>query len=363
MSLCKSEILVTGLIKDLRNADLDEMIGLTAGMNQPRFRGIQLFKWIHQRGVCSFTDMTDLPMEFRERLQQEYKIEVPQIETKRESALDGTIKLLLRFSDNLMAESVIIPHEDGSEKCTVCVSSQIGCAIGCSFCATGTMGFTRNLTVSEILGQVYLANEIGRSNRQRRYVSNVVFMGMGEPFLNYDAVLKSIRILIDPNGINIGQRKIVVSTSGCIPGILKLADEGLQVVLAVSLHSASNQLRDRLVPLNRKYPLEKLAEACLYYNEKTGKRITFEYALIEGINDSPGDALQLAKYVRPLSANVNIIPLNEVSHGNLRRSSKSKIIQFMKVLSENGIECVIRKERGSDIAGACGQLCSDSTRK
>lgn len=347
------------MLKDLRNANADEMRELAVGMNQPGFRGTQLFKWIHHLRATDFEAMSNLPLEFRKKLQQEYTIQVPVIESQRQSALDGTIKLLLRFWDGLTAESVIMPHEDGSGKCTVCVSSQIGCAVGCSFCATGQMGFVRNMTVSEILSQVYLAQEIGEKNREAWHVSNVVFMGMGEPLLNYDAVLKSVRILIDPNGINIGQRRIVVSTSGYVPGIIKMAKEGLQVVLAVSLHSADNQLRDSLVPSNRKYPLEKLAAACLYYNERAGKRITFEYALIHGINDSTDAAVQLAKFVRPFSANVNIIPLNEVSHGDFRRSSKAQIMKFVKVLRDNNIEVVIRKERGSDISGACGQLRSD----
>jgi 23S rRNA (adenine2503-C2)-methyltransferase len=351
---------VTGLLKDLRSADFDEMTRVAVGMNQPRFRGAQLFKWIHQSGVTSFDSMTNLPLEFREQIQREYYIDAPLIETQRQSALDGTVKLLLRFMDGMTAESVIMPHEEGSGKCTVCVSSQIGCAIGCSFCATGRMGFSRNLTVSEILSQVYLADEMGRQHQDSWHVSNVVYMGMGEPFLNYDTVLKSLRILIDPKGINIGQRRIVVSTSGYVPGIIKMAEEGLQVVLAVSLHSADNQLRDKLVPLNRKYPLESLAEACQYFNQKTGKRITFEYALIEDVNDSTAAADQLAGFVKPLSANVNIIPVNEVSHGDFKRSSKAQIFKFVKFLKDNGVEAVIRKERGSDIAGACGQLRSDT---
>lgn len=339
------------------------MAELAVGMDQPKFRGSQLFKWIHQLKATEFDGMTDLPLDLRRKLRQKYTIQVPVIKGQLESALDGTVKLLLGFKDGLTAESVIMPHGDDSGRCTVCVSSQIGCAVGCSFCATGNMGFIRDLTVSEILSQVYLAQEMGKRDRNAWRVSNVVFMGMGEPFLNYDAVLKSVKILIDPNGSNIGQRRIVVSTSGYVPGIIKLAEEGLQTVLAISLHSADNQLRDSLVPLNRKYPLEELAEACLYYSKKAGKRITFEYALIQGINDSTAAAVKLAKFIQPLSANVNIIPLNEVSHGDFRRSSQAQIIEFIKVLGEYNVEAVIRKERGSDIAGACGQLRSDTIRK
>lgn len=347
-------------LQDLRSADLNDLTQLAVEMKQPGFRGLQLFKWIHKFGVTSFEKMTDLPMAFRERLQEQYSIQSPAVEARKQSRLDSTVKLLLRFRDGLTAESVIMPHEDGSGRCTVCVSSQIGCPVGCSFCATGKMGFSRSLTVGEILSQVYLANEMGQKSEKTWFVSNVVFMGMGEPFLNYDSVLKSVRILNDPRGINIGQRRIVISTSGYVPGIIKLSEEGLQVVLAVSLHAADNQLREKLVPLNRKYPLEQLADACQYYHEKTGKRITFEYALIAGVNDSPDSALQLAEFIKPLSANVNVIPLNEVSQVDYKRSSTAQISAFMQVLKEKGVEAVIRKERGSDISGACGQLRSDS---
>lgn len=347
-------------LQDLRSADLNDLTQLAVGMNQPGFRGLQLFKWIHKLGVTSFEEMTDLPLGFRERLGEEYFIQSPVVKARRQSKLDSTVKLLLGFRDGLTAESVVMPHEDGSGRCTVCVSSQIGCPVGCSFCATGKMGFSRSLTVGEILSQVYLANEMGQQSEKPWLVSNVVFMGMGEPFLNYDSVLKSVRILNDPQGINIGQRRIVISTSGYVPGIIKLSEEGLQVVLAVSLHAADNQLREKLVPLNRKYPLEQLAEACEYYHEKTGKRITFEYALIAGVNDSPVSALQLAEFIRPLSANVNIIPLNEVSQVDYKRSSTAQISAFMQVLRDKGVEAVIRKERGSDISGACGQLRSDT---
>jgi len=345
-------------VKDLKSGDIEDLTDLAVSMNQPKFRGVQLFQWIHKRGVTSFDSMTDLPLEFREELKRKCFVGLPCIAAQQQSAVDGTRKLLLRFSDGLTAECVIMPHEDNSGRCTVCVSSQIGCPVGCAFCATGNMGFLRNLSVSEILSQVYLANEMGRKEQEGWHVSNVVFMGMGEPFLNYNAVLKSIRILTNPEGMNIGQRRIVVSTSGYVPGIKKFAGEGIQVVLAVSLHAANNELRDKLVPLNRKYPLEEIAEACSYYNEKTGKRITFEYALISGLNDSKECAVQLAKYVRLFSANINVIPLNEVSHSEYRRSRKLQIRSFMKTLESMGVEAVIRKERGLDIAGACGQLCA-----
>lgn len=348
--------MVSGLLRDLRSGSIEDMVDLALDMDQPRFRGIQLFRWVHKSGVTSFMDMTNLPLEFRMRLREECSIQEPVIAARRQSAADGTVKLLLQLADGEKVESVIMPHEDNSGRCTVCISSQIGCPVGCVFCATGSMGFTRNLSVSEILSQVYLADKMGMNGRKRWYVSNVVFMGMGEPFLNYEAVIKSLRILIDPQGINIGQRRIVVSTAGYVPGIMKMAGEGLQAVLAVSLHAADNGLRNRLVPLNRKYPLESLAEACGYYNEKTGRRITFEYALINNLNDSTECARQLAKFAEPLSANVNLIPLNDVSHVDYRRSSNTQVAAFMKVLEDNGVEAVIRKERGSDIAGACGQL-------
>ncbi len=351
--------MMSGLTKDLRDYSLEDMVGLAVSHSQPRFRGAQLFKWVHGVGTTSYDSMTDLPQGFRDTLRKEYRIGVPAIKAGQQSALDGTTKLLLGFNDGLTAESVIMPHLDDSGRATVCVSSQIGCPIGCSFCATGEMGFSRNLTVSEILSQVYLANETGRESSPPYHVSNVVFMGMGEPFLNYETVIKSLRILTDPQGLNIGQRRIVVSTAGHVPGIRRFAQEGLQVILAVSLHSADDGLRNRLVPLNRKYPLESLLESCRYYQEKTGRRITFEYAMIEGCNDNSAAAIQLARFLKPLSANVNLIPLNPVPHREYKRSSNERVAVFLKVLGKNGVEAVIRKERGADIAGACGQLRSD----
>lgn len=351
------------LTNDLRNYDLEDLNGVAVSNGQPKFRGGQLFRWVHKVGTTSVEAMTDLPQGFRETLGQEYGIGGPRIKARQQSALDGTIKLLLEFNDGMTAESVIMPHLDDSGKATVCVSSQIGCPVGCSFCATGEMGFSRNLTVSEILSQVYLANEVGQESPEPFHVSNVVFMGMGEPFLNYEAVIKSLRILTDPQGLNIGERRLVVSTSGYVPGIRRFAEEGLQVVLAVSLHSADNGVRDGLVPLNRKYPLESLLEACCYYQEKTGRRITFEYVMIEGCNDSSAAAMQLAGFLKPLSANVNLIPLNAVSHSDYKRSSNKGIGIFFNILEKNGVEAVVRKERGSDIAGACGQLRSDTCDK
>ena len=298
--------------------------------------------------------MTDLPLEFREQLQKDCIISFPEIADTQESAIDDTVKLLLRLSDGEAVECVIMPHEDHSGKCTVCVSSQVGCPVGCTFCATGSMGFVRDLKVPEILSQVYIANKIEK--QKGGHVSNVVFMGMGEPFLNYNEVMKSLTILMDPNGLGIGQRRIVVSTAGYVPGIIRMAGEGIQAVLAVSLHAADNDLRNSLMPINRKYPLEKVSEACRYYNQETGRRITFEYALINELNDTPDCACKLAAFIKPLLANVNIIPLNNVDHFNYTRSSSARIVAFAEILKKKGIEAVVRKERGADIAGACGQL-------
>lgn len=344
------------MANDLRNANREEIEKLIAELGQPAYRAHQLFRWVHKNGVTSFSEMTDLPLQFRNQLEKAHIIgSVNEIE-RQESKLDGTVKLLLGLEDGQTIENVIMPHEDDSGKCTVCVSSQVGCPVGCTFCATGTMGFIRNLSVSEILSQVYIANAIGKQKQAGWQVSNVVFMGMGEPFLNYNEVMKSLRILIDPEGLNIGQRRIVFSTSGYVPGIIKMAQEQIQSVLAVSLHAADNELRDRLVPMNRKYPLEKIAEACGYYNRETGRRITFEYALISGVNDTSECAMKLAEFAAPLRANVNIIPLNDVANLNYTRSSNTEIAAFSRLLNKKGIEAVVRKERGSDIAGACGQL-------
>ena len=338
--------------EDLRNFDISELRQIIISMGYPEYRANQLFRWLHRVGAAAVSEMSDLPRELREQLEEHFSIFVPEINKILASRQDGTKKILFQLADREKIETVIMPGDDN--RCTVCISSQVGCPVGCTFCATGMSGFTRNLSPSEIICQVYAANRLAEEQEQHWRVTNVVFMGMGEPLINYHPVVKAIRILNDPKGLNISQRRITISTAGYVPGIFRMADEGLQVVLAVSLHAADNGTRDELVPLNRRYPLKELAAACKCYTRKTGRRITLEYALIDGVNDSKKNALALVGFAAPLKANVNVIPLNAVEGSRYRRSDRVR--EFVGLLCRNGIEAVVRRERGADIQGACGQL-------
>ena len=323
-------------------------------LGEPGFRAEQLFLWVHKHGAGSIDEMTNLSLNLREKLKGRTKIYKPRLLKKQISKRDKTTKLLIQLEDGHPVETVIMPHEIKKTKCTVCISSQVGCPVGCPFCASG-VAFERNLTTGEIISQVILANNI--ANDEGRLVTNIVFMGMGEPLLNLDAVLKAVEIFNDPLGLCISQRRIVISTSGYVPGIIRLAGEKLQIVLAVSLHSAVDIIRDTLVPLNKKYPIEQLKEACRYYNNMTGRRITIEYALINNTNDSEMHAKKLIEFADQLLANVNIIPLNP-TNGPYKSSSEKQIESFVSTLKSRGVETSIRKERGQDIHGACGQLRS-----
>lgn len=333
---------------ELRNCSKQEMAAVMDKFKEPGYRATQLFQWVHKHGITDLTEMTNFSPDLIEKVRQECFIDNPEVERKLVSDKDKTAKMLLRLKDGEKIETVVMPGMK-DDRCTVCVSSQVGCSIGCSFCATGLMGFNRNLTAGEIVSQVIVANKI-------QHVTNVVLMGMGEPMLNYPNVIKSIRILNDPLGLAIGQRKMVISTAGHVPGIRRLAEESMQLVLAVSLHSADNEVRNKLVPLNKRFPLEQLAEACQYFSSMTGRRVTFEYALIEGMNDTKECCEKLAKFVKPLLANVNIIPLNPVDDSIYRRSRETSLENFVCRLRDAGVETVVRQERGLDIKGACGQL-------
>lgn len=330
-------------------------------LGEPAYRGRQIYKWIHSKGISSFYEMTDLPRELRNHLDDKAKISIPRVLKQRVSN-DGTRKFLMELEDKKRIESVLIPHNEKQYKnhqYTICISSQVGCPVGCVFCATGNSGFQRNLKAYEMIGQVLgsqreLAKRLKSSNDN--LISNVVYMGMGEPMLNYDEVIKSIKILNEPKGIGIGQRHITISTSGDITGIYRLINENLQVTLAVSLHACYNELRDKLIPLNRKYPLEKLVLALKHYNQITNRRITFEYILLDQVNDSLDDAIRLIKMVKPLLANINLIPYNEVGGLPFKKPSTSKVMQFYNYLNNEGLNVTIREEKGADIAAACGQL-------
>lgn len=330
------------------------------GMGQPRFRGRQIYKWIYQKDVNSFYDMSDIPRELRQQMDETAEISIPRVLKQRVSK-DGTRKFLMELEDRKRIETVVIPQSEEKEtRYSLCISTQVGCPVGCAFCATGSSGYQRSLHSFEMVGQLLSSRrELKRrlKRNEDNIISNVVYMGMGEPFFNYDQVMESVYLLIDHSGINLGQRHITISTSGEVKGIKRLAEENLQVTLAVSLHAAFDQLRNRLVPLNRKYPIQQLLEAVENYIQKTNRRVTFEYIMLDDVNISRDDADQLVQMIKPLLANINLIPYNEVETLPFRRPSSNKVWQFYHWLAEGGLSVTIREERGGDIEAACGQLC------
>lgn len=331
-----------------------EMEDLLVHMGEPAYRGRQVCRWVYREGAGEVGAMTDLPLTLRRRLAESVTITLPVLQLQRQSR-DGTRKLLLGLEDGLTVETVLIPQPRRAGF-TLCLSSQVGCPVGCPLCATGMSGFRRNLGVHEIVGQYLLARGLLRQGEQTGVIRNVVFMGMGEPLLNYEAVLKAVRILTDTAAVGMAQRHVTISTAGEVEGIRRLAGEGLQVNLAVSLHAATNRVRDVLVPLNRKYPLELLEQALQEYFARTGRRITLEYVLVEGVNTSNGDARALARFARSLRANVNLIPYNPVSGSPYRRPSAAEVRRFQREVEAGGVRAPVRQEHGSDIEAACGQL-------
>lgn len=347
--------------------DKTELLGLNrleledymASLGQPRFRGRQLHRWIYIKDTSSFYEMSDIPREIRQQLDEKASISIPRVLKQRVSE-DGTRKFLMEMNDKKKVETVLIPQEENpGRRYTLCVSSQVGCPLRCAFCATGQGIYQRNLAAHEIVGQVLGSRrELKRrlKNYQEPLLTNVVYMGMGEPLLNYDEVIRSIHIINDPRGIQIGQRHITISTCGEARGILRLAEEGLQVTLAISLHACNDALRDQLVPINKRYPLKDLMSAVKTYVDKTGRRVTFEYIMLDGVNIGQTDAENMAKLVKPILANVNLILYNEVDGLPYRRPDLHRVKQFYGWLSEAGLNVSIRQEHGSDIEAACGQL-------
>ncbi|MGI5920296.1 MAG: 23S rRNA (adenine(2503)-C(2))-methyltransferase RlmN [Syntrophomonadaceae bacterium] len=323
------------------------------------FRGRQVNRWIYKKEVSSFYEMNDLPRELRQKLDDIAVISIPRVLKQRVSK-DGTRKFLLELADKKRVETVVIPQSrDKNTRYSLCISSQVGCPIGCKFCATGNSGYKRNLLAHEIVGQVLGSNRemVKRLKVEPvRLITNIVYMGMGEPLLNYDEVIKSIYILNEPKGINIGQRHITISTSGEVNGINRLASENLQVTLAISLHAANNELRNELIPINRKYPLEKLLKAVEGYVSNTNRRVTFEYVMLDNVNISKKDARDLITLLKPMLANINLIPYNEVNGLEYKKPQPGKIRQFYDWLVAGGLNVTLREERGADIEAACGQL-------
>ena len=313
----------------------------------------QVMKWVYHQGITDFDKMTDISKGLREHLTQQTAFQLPAIVSQQVSD-DGTRKWLLRLDELNCIETVFIPEKDRG---TLCISSQVGCPLDCSFCATGKQGFNRNLNVSEIIGQLWLANrELGSFQHQQRIITNVVMMGMGEPLLNFDNVVTAMELMKDDLGFNLSQKRVTLSTAGVIPGIDRLA-KTTKVSLAVSLHAPNDEIRDVLVPLNRRYPVRELIAACKRYTStRDNDPITFEYVMLEGINDTKSEAHQLTKLLRGVPAKVNLIPFNPFPGSQYKCSSRKTIDQFRDILVKHGIITITRKTRGDDIDAACGQL-------
>ena len=342
---------------NLRSLNEEELEEVVVSLGEKKFRAKQLFSWVHEKNAVDFNEMSNLSLKFREKLTAEYNLGESRI-IARQISQDTTEKYLLELADNAAVECVLMRYRgDFSKKRnTLCISSQVGCAMGCTFCATAQGGFVRNLTAGEIVGQVYEVNHILSQEGDER-VDNVVFMGMGEPLLNWDNVLKAIHLLNDKDGQNIGIRRMSLSTCGIADRIRDLADSGLDITLAVSLHAATDEKRSQIMPINKRYPLGILMEACRYYQKKTKKRITFEYALIKGVNDTAGEVMEIKRLLNDLDAHVNLIPVNPVANTkNIFRPSQKNVKDFAKMLKKSGVNCSIREEKGTDIDGACGQL-------
>ncbi len=333
-------------LAELERPELETFVDL---LGAGRFHARQMFRWMYRRGVTDFAHMTDLPADLRARLAGRAVVSTPDVRA-RDVSSDGTVKFLLALGDGQLIEAVYIPE---TPKQTFCLSTQAGCAMRCAFCLTGRMGLARNLTAGEIAGQVrVLARELGLLARP----FNIVLMGMGEPLHNYDATMKALRMLADPYGFAVPPRRITLSTVGVLPALERLATEPVMPNLAVSLHATTDDLRERLVPVNRKYGLADLIEACRKFPLERRRRITFEYVLLEGVNDTPADARRLAALVSGLRAKVNLIPLNEAPGIPFRRPPDARIDAFAKILAERRVTVMVRKSRGRDIRAACGQL-------
>lgn len=324
----------------------EELVAEMEKLGQAGFRAQQILNWIYDKKTFDFEQMTNLAQELRQKLPQSFILE-PLTKLREQESADGTIKYLFELTDGAKIEVVYMPSQQGRK--TLCISTQVGCAMGCSFCATGLNGLTRNLTAGEIVNQILTVE-----NLLEVEITNVVLMGMGEPLDNYQASVKAIELINGP--LNIGMRKITISTCGLVPEIKKLADKELQLTLAISLHAPNNQLRDELIPVNKKYPISDLMQACEYYIEQTNRRVTFEYALMSGVNDDKKHARQLAELLAGKLVHVNLIPINQVQELDYSQPQKEVIAEFEAQLKKRKIPVTVRKERGADIDAACGQL-------
>ena len=333
--------------RDIKSMDLAQLTQTLAELGEPKFRAKQIYTWLH-RGARTFDEMTNLSKPLRQRLSETFDLTPPEVVRKQVSRADGTVKYLWRLSDGNCVETVLMQYHHGN---TVCISSEVGCAMGCAFCASTLGGLVRRLTPGEMVDQVRFAGlDSGLP------ISNIVLMGIGEPLDNYDNVLKFLRLVNDPRGLNIGMRHISLSTCGLVPRIRQLAEENLQLTLSASLHAPTDAVRSQIMPVNKAYPVAALLDACRDYCRKTSRRISFEYAMIRGVNDTPEMAEKLAQLLEGLLAHVNLIPLNDVAESPLKPSTRAAVAAFQKKLEERGIPATVRRTLGGDIDASCGQL-------
>ncbi len=342
-------------MKDLKELNRSEIINRLKDAGYPSYRGEQVFNWLYKNGISNTEEMKNIPKELRNYLNENYQL-TDLAEINRSQAADGTVKYLWELNDGENIEGVYLPFPE-SGRHSACISTQVGCGLGCSFCATGIDGLKRNLSAGEIVDQVIkIQKDISRDEFAEPRLSNVVFMGMGEPLANFDNLMKAVEILNSNQGLNIGMRKMTISTAGLVPEIKKLAKINDQIGLAVSLHAPNDRLRNKIMPINKKYNITQLLNAVVDYIEKTGRRVTFEYVLMDSVNDSPELSVQLAELLRGINCHVNLIPANPVPELGIERPVQKVIDSFYETLERNGIQVTLRREMGSQIDAACGQL-------
>lgn len=339
---------------DIRSFNFAELTSEMTSRGFPKFRAAQIYAWLHEKGVRSFAEMTNLPKALRDTLDAEFEIKNCTIDTKLCSAVDDTVKYLFQLNDGEYIESVVMKYKYGY---TICISSQLGCKMGCSFCASAIGGFQRHLTPSEMLSEIYTAqSDLGVR------ISHIVLMGTGEPLDNYDNVMRFLELVTDEKGLNISMRHISLSTCGVVPRIYNLAEKRLGLTLSVSLHAPNDKIRSQTMPVNRKWNIAELLEACRYYTKVTSRRISFEYAMIDGFNDTDACATELASRLRGMLCHVNLIPVNNVREKNYKKSKEDRIRRFSEILEQNGLTVTVRRTLGSDINASCGQLRASKRR-
>lgn len=339
---------------DIRSLTLSELMAEVTARGLPKFRAAQIYKWLYEKGVRSFSEMLNLPKALREALDAEFEIKNCTIDTKLCSSVDDTVKYLFQLNDGEYIESVVMKYKYGY---TICISSQLGCKMGCSFCASAIGGFQRHLTPSEMLSEIYTAqSDLGVR------ISHIVLMGTGEPLDNYDNVMRFLELVTDENGLNISMRHISLSTCGVVPRIYDLAEKRLGLTLSVSLHAPNDKIRSQTMPVNRKWNTAELLEACRYYTKVTSRRISFEYAMIDGFNDTDECARELASRLRGMLCHINLIPVNNVREKTYKKSNEDRIRRFSQILEQNGLTVTVRRTLGSDINASCGQLRASKRR-